>query len=340
MRQEALLKDYEKNPSFKAFFEFKAKMFTSMKSKSTSLVPFFRLLDSVTQVKQRVDETLYICGAVVIPEGNPEAGFSGWGEEDVPAIFRPLLTSPQVPLVQEQDKLDISNIDGLDPQIAELIQEKARSKARLNRKHANRALHTYDGLFRQMNGSLANLANIKSDSVFVYLRLFSVTDYNQWRLVRSKMCSIFKPNMRRALNTNTSDSSQGIFGGVSNVIKNLKETKEINTLAKQSLLQTKKTGKAGSKSGKNKCKKPAAGGSKAKNKKGSKTKASGSKAKAKENSHGTKEKEDSTKEKEKNVPCKSVTNESLTSCHPSNPGLCGHGASMDNTVSSIPWGAD
>ena len=154
------------------------------------------------------------------------------------------------------------------------------------------------------------------------------------------MCSIFKPNMRRALNTKTSDSSQGIFGGVSNVIKNLKETKEINTLAKQSLLQTKKTGKAGSKSGKNKCKKPAAGGSKAKNKKGSKTKASGSKAKAKENSHGTKEKEDSTKEKEKNDPCKSVTNESLTSCHPSNPGLCGHGASMDNTVSSIPWGAD
>ena len=135
-----------------------------------------------------------------------------------------------------------------------------------------------------MYGSLANLVNVTSDSVFVYLRLFSVTDYNQWRLVRSKMCSIFKPNMRWALNTNTSDSSQGIFGGVSNVIKNLKETKEINTLAKQSLLQTKKTGKAGSKSGKNKCKKPAAGGSKAKNKKGSKTKASGSKAKAKENS--------------------------------------------------------
>ncbi len=116
-----------------------------------------------------MDETLDICGAVVIPEGNPEAGFSGWGEEDVLAIFRPLLTSPQVPLVQEQDKLDISNIDGLDPQIAELIQEKARAKAHLHREHTNRALHTYDGLFRQMNGSLANLANIKSDSVFVYI---------------------------------------------------------------------------------------------------------------------------------------------------------------------------
>ena len=38
------------------------------------------------------------------------------------------------------------------------------------------------------------------------------------------------------MNTNASDSSQGIFGGVSNIIKNLKETKEINMLVKQSLI--------------------------------------------------------------------------------------------------------
>ena len=56
-----------------------------MKSKRTSLAPLFRLSDQVAQVKQCVDETLDISGAV--PEGNPEAGFSGWGEEDVPAIF-------------------------------------------------------------------------------------------------------------------------------------------------------------------------------------------------------------------------------------------------------------
>ena len=81
------------------------------------------------------------------------------------------------------------------------------------------------------------------------------------------------------MNTNASDSSQGIFGGVSNIIKNLKETKEINMLVKQRLIQTKKAGKAGSKSSKNKGKKSAAGGSKAKKKKGSKKRASGSKAK-------------------------------------------------------------
>ena len=35
--QKPFLKDYEKNPSFKAGFEFKTKMFASMKSQRTSL---------------------------------------------------------------------------------------------------------------------------------------------------------------------------------------------------------------------------------------------------------------------------------------------------------------
>ena len=186
-----------------------------------------------------MDDTLDISGAVVIVEGNPEAGYTGWGEEDVPVIFKPLLAPPQVPLQQEEDKLDLSDIKGLDPHIAELIQEKARAKAVLNRKHAKRALTTNEGLFRQMYGYLASLANVTSDSVRVYLRLFSVTDFNQRRLVRSKMCTILKPNVRRVLNTNTSDSSQGIFGGVSNVLENLEESKKINTLVKSSLLQPK-----------------------------------------------------------------------------------------------------
>ena len=84
----------------------------------------------------------------------------------------------------------------------------------------------------------------------------------------------------------------------SNVLKNLEESKEINTLVKSSLLEIKKAGKVGSKSGKNKVKKPAVGRSKAKNKKGSKKKASGDKTKVKANSGNTKENEDSATEKE------------------------------------------
>ena len=148
--------------------------------------------------------------------------------------------------------------------------------------------------------------------------LFSVTDANQWRLVWSKMFSIFKPSVRRALNLNTSDSSQGIFGGVSNVLKNLEESKKINMLVKSSLLQTKKSGQAGSNSGKNKGKKPVARGSKSKNKKGSTKKSR--KEKAKKTSGDTKEKEDSAKEKDKNDQCKLVTQESL---HPVIPPVLG-----------------
>ncbi len=106
-----------------------------------------------------MDETLDICGAVVIPEGNPEAGFSGWGEEDVPAIFRPLLTSPKVPLEQEQDELDLSDIDGLDPQM------KDREKAALNRGHAEKAIRGRNGLFCNMYWSLADFANSTSDAI-------------------------------------------------------------------------------------------------------------------------------------------------------------------------------
>ena len=133
LNQEAFLKDFEKNPSYKQAFDFKTKIFASLKSQRTSLVLLFMLMDQVTQVKQQVDETLDICGAAVITEGNSEAGHTGWGEEDVPAIFRPLLHSPQVPLVQEEDELDLSDIDILDSQIAEGIQQKARDKAVLNR---------------------------------------------------------------------------------------------------------------------------------------------------------------------------------------------------------------
>ena len=81
----------------------------------------------------------------------------------------------------------------------------------------------------KMYSSLSTLSNVTSDNVCVDLKLFSVTDANQWRLVRSKISSIFKPSVRQALNLNTSDSSQGIFGVNSNVLKNLEESKKINT---------------------------------------------------------------------------------------------------------------
>ena len=97
--QESFLKDFEKTPGYKASFEFKTKMFTSMRSQRISLVPLFKLTDFVAKVKQQVDETL----------DNPEASFTGWGEEDVPTVFKPLVVPPQVTIKAEADELDLND---------------------------------------------------------------------------------------------------------------------------------------------------------------------------------------------------------------------------------------
>ena len=52
-------------------------MFASIMSQKTSLVPLFKLGDMVTRVKMQVDDTLDSSGAVVIPDDDPEAGYSG-----------------------------------------------------------------------------------------------------------------------------------------------------------------------------------------------------------------------------------------------------------------------
>ena len=62
-----------------------------------------------------------ISGAVVVPDGDPEAGYPGWGEEDVPAVFKPLLAPPQVKVKSKVDELDIENLDDFDPETVRVI---------------------------------------------------------------------------------------------------------------------------------------------------------------------------------------------------------------------------
>ena len=79
--QEIFLKDYEKVPGYKASFEFKNKMFASMRSQRTSLVLCLNLGDMVTRVKMQVDEILDSSGAVVVSDNNPHVGFAGWNRK-------------------------------------------------------------------------------------------------------------------------------------------------------------------------------------------------------------------------------------------------------------------
>ena len=69
---EPFLKEHKKNPSYKQAYDFKTKMFGSLKAQRTSLVPLFKLLDRLVEVKQQVDDTLDMSKAVVAPVGpNP-----------------------------------------------------------------------------------------------------------------------------------------------------------------------------------------------------------------------------------------------------------------------------
>ena len=115
-------------------------------------------------------------------------------------------------------------------------------------------------------------------------------------------------DFRRVLTSYNADSSQAIFGGDDHVMRTLVETKKQRMLIMSSLQTTKKAGKVGIKSGKNRGKKPAARRTKAKDKDtGAKQKA-GANPKAKAVSVDNKDKEvSSTKGKDKDEPCKFIS---------------------------------
>ena len=60
-------------------------------------------------MKQKVDDTLDMTKAVIAPVGHLDVAHNpGWGEENVPAMFRPLLFSPKNTLAQEDEELDLT----------------------------------------------------------------------------------------------------------------------------------------------------------------------------------------------------------------------------------------
>ena len=85
----------------------------------------------------------------------------------------------------------------------------ASERAALNREHAN------------MYQSLADLPNSTSDAIWIFMRLYAVSDFNQRRLVKQKMATIFRPDFCRALTSYTLDSSLGVFGGEDHVMRTM-----------------------------------------------------------------------------------------------------------------------
>ena len=70
----------------------------------------------------QVDDTLDSSGAVIVLDDNPEAGYSGRGEEAVSAVFKPLQFPPKIDIPIEDDELQLDDLE-LDPDTVLKIQE-------------------------------------------------------------------------------------------------------------------------------------------------------------------------------------------------------------------------
>ena len=91
-----------------------------MRSQRTSLVPVFKLEDRVNRVKMQVDDTFDSSGPVVVLDDDPEAGYSGWIEEAVPAVLKQLWSPPQIEIKIEDDELELNNLK-FDPDTVKVI---------------------------------------------------------------------------------------------------------------------------------------------------------------------------------------------------------------------------
>ena len=70
-----------------------------------------------------------------------------------------------------------------------------------------------DGICCKLFGNLARVTYITTDNLLVDLKLYSVNDFNNPRLVKSTIIIIFKLGLRRVVVNTSSDSYQGILGG-------------------------------------------------------------------------------------------------------------------------------
>ena len=76
--QESILKDFKKVPSYKASYEYKNKIFASLRAQRTALILLFKTGDEIAKAYTEVGAILDRCGAVV----TPESGSRGMGRSD------------------------------------------------------------------------------------------------------------------------------------------------------------------------------------------------------------------------------------------------------------------
>ena len=66
--------------------------------------------DEAIRVKEEINDTLDICGAVVVAEDHPSAVFTGFSQEPIFSVFIPLLHGVTVDILYV-DKIKLSDLE-------------------------------------------------------------------------------------------------------------------------------------------------------------------------------------------------------------------------------------
>ena len=102
-----------------------------LKSKRTSLVPLFKLVDEVTRVRMEVTGTLEAYGAVFVGGDHAKSCFLGWRQDTFPSMLRPLQSPPKF-TVQQRDQLNLNYLS-LGQEVKNTIQQRSQALFDVNK---------------------------------------------------------------------------------------------------------------------------------------------------------------------------------------------------------------
>ena len=96
LQPDEILREYEQTPGYEPVFKFKAMLQAQKRSQCASLILLFIMANEAVRIKEKVDNILDGCGAIVVEEDHPKAVFPRLGQEPISEVFRPLLYGPHV----------------------------------------------------------------------------------------------------------------------------------------------------------------------------------------------------------------------------------------------------
>ena len=128
-------------------------------------------------------------------------------------VFKQLKSGP---IIENNyvDSIVMDYLEGLDPDHKETIRQRVMKLSVNNQDCTNKADHIIFRQFCRLYKLLSRLANDIQNYLCVYMKLFSVNNGNQQILVRSKLLTVFKLALRRALARMLQVPTREFWGGL------------------------------------------------------------------------------------------------------------------------------